>query len=492
MFSLFKKNKKPSESTQDNRINLNHCFPKNWESFDKLKLYTKTNVTLIDLLIFAPEYGILSGEKIGWKYNELKKATIERATPVQKKKSSTQLSIKDSAIRNKLQEVLSFDSTPIAHFFWLPYLSAKEFDSLHASFHDLLPKTQVIFSDDTCANIQEKLSGLLPLLKIPLDHNKIVGALEAHHQILPHDGYPFGQRLPYRERLFLRSCGDHLCTIAGPCRSGRTSLLVRKALEHKLEHTEATLYFISPNQLNNELIRQDFLSLLDFAVIELKDISLTFLAPTDLEKGLERFSVSSSKKDLLLVDDFHLLEPNVQNRLLACSPMIRTLCTVDRTEPEYFVLEDLNYTQQAINTLPAADSWNGVLASIHTVLNNDKRACLPENYLIISNDLNQLTQIQLSLKESKEIPSQIVDEFFSLQYKNTDTLLLTTPSHVSGINKKRVIIIGIDQTEYESYPHLLSRGTDKAIIIPYHNPIQEIPTDEDYQERSGMESDIIA
>jgi len=493
VLSLFKKNKKQTDTHQYYRTKLNHCFLENWESFENFKLYSKNDIINFDLLIFAPEYGWLSGEKISWKYNDLKKASIEKATPLQKKKSSTQLNVKDSAIRAKLQDVLSFDSTPIAHFFWMQYISEEEFDTLHPSFHELLPKDQLIFSNESCQSINAKLSSLLPELPSLLSRDKIAGALEAHQQILPHNEYLFGKRLSYKEKLFLNSPIEQMTSIEGFGRSGRTSLLVRKALQHKLENPNATLFFVSPNQLNNDLIRQEFLSLMDFAVIALDSLDLQFITPMDIKKSFNSKKISPAKKDIVLIDDFHLLDPELQNQLLSISPILRTMSTNSDTLSDAYVIENiLSHSTQEQTIVPVLESWDAINDLILSTLKKYERTYSSEDYLIVFPEEQHLITFQTILANSEDISSQIVNEMFSLQYKNTDSLLLAVPPHTSGISKKIVIIAGIDETETDIYNYLLSRGTDKAIIIPYNNPNVEEIDDENHEERSGVESDIIA
>lgn len=481
MFTFFKKTNKQSLPKRYDRININHCFPENWETFYNFKLYSKNEAILMDLLIFVPECGLLSGERISWTHNELQDASVERSSAVRKKQSTTQLSTKETAIKNKLKDVLSFDSTPIAHFFWFPLLTEDEFDSLHSSFQELLPKTQIIFADESCETVYAKLSVLLPKLDLLLSENKIAGALEAHLQLLPDDQFPFGKRLSYRDRLFLYSPIGELCTISGPCKSGRTSLMVRKALQHYLKHRDAHLYFISPNQLNNDLIRQEFISLLDLAALEHHDVALSFLTPSECEKAVDSTILSSSKNPLFFIDDFHLIHSDLQTKLLTLSPVVRTCIHSYSEEPVHFNIQSVACDVQH-ETYPEAISWEDVLSSLNAILDNHKRIYSSQDFLIIVPNQMKLIDMQNYLLETKEIASQILDETFSLQFKNTDTLLLTTPFNASGIIKKAVIVIGPDQTESSIYSHMLSRGTDKAIIIPYNNPQQETNAYENNQE----------
>ncbi len=211
-------------------------------------------------------------------------------------------------VHQKLEDVLSFDSTPIERFFWMEHLTELEFDALDPSFHKLLPKERLLFSDDDIQTIQDKLTALGTYQDKPYSKLKVIGALNAHTLLLPTDTEPFGTFLNDDQQRFLDSpLTQSPLMLGGECASGKSTVIVRKILQILLDDSHAKILIITPTLINGETLRQELIALADFAAVDLDFSRLQFISPKKLYT-LITLSELTDDYSHIVCDDVQLLD----------------------------------------------------------------------------------------------------------------------------------------------------------------------------------------
>lgn len=433
-------------------------------------LFHHENHFNIDLLLFLPHYGLYLGEKILWNLQELKGASVKRVTRQSHAASHTQLESTEKVIYQKLQDVLSFDSTPLERIFWMKNLTYAEFETLNPSFHELLPKGRLIFKDDTALDIQNKLYALREYQTHPFSKLKVIGSLRAHTLLLPTATETFGSFLSPEQQLFFDTPIKSRSTLllSAPHSSGKSTVLIRKVMDYLLTHPEQSALVMTPTRLSGELLRNEFISLMEFAAVKCNLSHLHFYTPSQDNESIETkpiFQVSS----LIVCDDAHLLYPQTlkgimehkgSRALLLCgvtNPIdiqAYTLNTIYRTPTVHTV--HFTHTKGALFTL-----LTGLKTHLETINSNLVMIILPNHEILL--------EYKKAIEDHLKVNCRILNDTFSLQYDNLEEITLSTPEHISGISVPHSYLINLNNHDPLYYPLVLSRASDTVTIISESN-----------------------
>lgn len=452
------KQKQPINILEHSILDLNGTLQRDFT------LFHHDNKLLIDLLIFLPHYGLYFGEKISWTAQELQEASIERFSKKNKKSATTRLEATEKILHQKLEDVLSFDSTPIQRFFWMEHLCESEFDALHSSFHTLLSKDRLIFSDDDIQHIQEKLFSLSVYQEAPYSKLKVLGSLQAHTLLLPALDEPFGTFLSTQQQAFLNAPLEATVTILnGNCASGKSTVLIRKVLQELLGNINAKAVIVTPTLLSGEILRKEFIALCDFSAVELDDTRLTFLstpAPYDA------VNVKSLPKDasIIVYDGFQPFNATFvdQMNVELKEKSIFITSPLDSDYKGFYPLTD-TYRFPTLKTIQFAHT-KGAIFSLLMGLRELFNADISTPILVILNHNDLLTEYKTIIDEYLNIECQLLTSSFSLQYKNLDSVTLTTAQYISGVSVPHCYVINLQPNTLE-YSIALTRATHSVTVI---------------------------
>ncbi|MDP3266586.1 MAG: DEAD/DEAH box helicase family protein [Sulfuricurvum sp.] len=433
-------------------------------------LFHHENHFNIDLLLFLPHYGLYLGEKILWNLQELKGASVKRLTRQSHAASHTQLESTEKIIYQKLQDVLSFDATPIERIFWMKNLTYAEFETLSPSFHELLPRGRLIFKDDTALDIQNKLHALREYQTYAFSKLKVIGSLRAHTLVLPTATETFGSFLSPEQLLFLDTPIKNRSTLvlSAPHSSGKSTVLIRKVMDYLLTHPEQSVLVMTPTRLSGELLRNEFISLMEFAAVKCNLSHLHFYTPSPENESIEttRIFLESS---LIVCDDVHLLSPETLERviehkgsraLLLCgvtNPIdihANTLTTIYRQPTVHTV--HFTHTKGALFTL-----LTGLKTHLETINSNLIMIILPNHEIFL--------EYKKAIEDHLKVNCRILNDTFSLQYDNLEEITLSTPEYISGLNVPHSYLINLNHHDLLYYPLALSRASDTVTIISESN-----------------------
>lgn len=433
-------------------------------------LFHHENHCKIDLLLFLPHYGLFLGEKIPWSVQELKGASVKRFTRKSHAASHTQLEAMENIIYQKLQDVLSFDSTPLERIFWMTNLTSAEFETLHPSFHELLPKTRLVFKEDTANDIACKLHELSAYQTLPYSQSKVIGSLRAHTLLLPTATEPFGAFLSSEQQLFLETPikNRSVLVLNAPHSSGKSTVLIRKTMDYLLTHPKQSVLVITPTQLSGELFRNEFIALMEFAVVQCDLSRLHFYVPSQdnpLVEPIHLFQQST----LIVCDDAHLL-PIQSLEWLMTYKGSRSLLLSSVTNPveiEALTLSTL-YRKPVIHTIRFTHT-KGALFTLLTGLKEHLETIRSNLIMIILPTHEMLIHYQQAIEDHLQVQCRVLNSNFSLQHDDLEEITLSTPEYISGLHVPHSYLINLDSTDTLYYPLALSRASDTITIISESN-----------------------
>lgn len=460
----------------DNSPLKNFVLSEGGKIFHNFQLFYRDSVTSIDTVIFLPNFGIFLGETLNWQAQELENATVERSSKRIKRPSSTHLENSESTIRRKLEDVLSFDSTPCKRFIWMRYLTEAEFDSLDPSFHALLPKEHLLFSTESAESVKNKLYSIGEYRREPYSGVKILGALNTHTFILPTHNSPAGALLSPQQTLFLTSNSEGSTTLLGGYGSGKSTLVVRKVLLHILSHPNKKIVIVTPNILGGELLRNELVSLIEYGALSIDVSALTFYAPTPFETGeIDRLEELKAFQDasLLVCDDAHLFEEGFIEKLHKKRGKRTLLCTsiVPLQSDTTFTLSGRFRRTPSAKEIasPYAESIIILLLQLRKILARAQ----PLDLLIAVSDEQEAIYTKEAIDEYFDLNCRVLSSSFSLQYQDLDSILITPIGHISPLSRAHVILRGIDPSD-RNYSRALSRASETLTIISYTNSDKEM------------------
>lgn len=446
--------------------------------FDDLTLLEEavclTNFTLfhhenhfnIDILLFLPNYGLYLGETILWNLQEFKGASVKRLTRQSRDVAHTHLESTEKVVYQKLQDVLSFDSTPIERIFWMQNLSKAEFETLNPSFHELLPKARLIFNDDTPLEVKTKLHALREFQATPFSKLKVIGSLNAHILLLPTSTEPFGSFLSYEQQIFLDAPlkSRSIVSLCAPHSSGKSTVLIRKIMHYLLAHPDETALIIIPTQLSGELLRNEFIALMEFAAVKVNLAQLHFYAPLNENDSIDTTRLFQ-ESTLIACDDVHLLPAQILERLLERKGS-RSLLLCGTTNPinmEVFTLSTV-YRSPVIHTVTFSHT-KGALFTLLIGLKAHLETTSSHLIMIILPNHEMLLEYKKAVETHLQVKCRVLNNTFSLQYDNLEEITLSTPQYISGLNVPHSYLINLNNDDSLYYPLALSRASDTVTII---------------------------
>ncbi len=436
------------------------------ELLERFSFFYQEEHRLIDLLFFLPYRGIVTVQRLGWSVQSLKGFKAHRATPQNRQDSATHLSSTQTLIRQKLSDILPFDSTVCEPMMWLENLSESEYDLLDPSFHEHLPKDRLIFNDSTRESIIAKFDSLVPLRKEPYIHLKVIGALQSHTLILPDKNRPYGAFLSEEQLKFLSDASsDTLTPIFGEHNSGKTTLVVRKILLHLLTRPKEKILVITPTLIGGELIRNELIALQEYGVLSIPWSSLAFATPYSFD-AIEKSSVFQNAS-LIVCDDAYAMESSFLDTLITHrKKQLMIVVMLSQYVPlgkHPIILH--NHYQPPIAYSKIPPHSGNALMTLLMELRSRLATTLSKNIMVILPDDAYIADYKEAIDEYFHLNARILTKEFSLQYQHLDDLLITTAQNCYGIHVPHVYLLTDHEETNYSYP--LSRASESATIISF-------------------------
>ena len=248
--------------------------------YKDITIYHHTHASTVPLMVIDALRGIYLFESKEWTYDVLKNADIQKAENQNASENTLAFENTHDLIRTKFNELTHSDGVPIFNYLLMEYLSADEYEHLSDSFKALLPKEKIIFSDSDEAEIFKKLqaaseenSSLPPI-------NKILGTLFVQYAILQDDSST--QHANEEQIHFINREIDSTKELRGPFGSGKSNIVLLKALVELLNDKNKKIIIIKPTLLASDILKKKLLEIIEHAIVEIDLTSIEIVTPLEL------------------------------------------------------------------------------------------------------------------------------------------------------------------------------------------------------------------
>lgn len=454
--------------------------------FHNKTIYHHNLKKTIPLVLFHPYKGIFLFEHKDWSYDDLKNATIEKATNEHSSKDNLAFESVHEFLIQKYKELTHTDELAISNFLLMENLDTPQYEHLHDSFKELLPKHRVIFNDSTQEEIIEKFALDSHTLHPLLDLEKIIGNLFIQYALFDTQGKLAICTQEQREFIDAKTEGHQtLCAKTG---CGKTNVLLLKALVEKLENPKKQITIIEPTRIACDILKQKLLALIEHAIIEVNPVSIQILTPLEIvNKHLQALNkplldeqvvidpklLSRSKKiaDYLICDDSELLcnEFLEYVRLMQKKHTLLLVTNQDIPAPDFELRHNFVSLEKKV-VFKHANEHAKALQIIQKLLQTHKA----RDILVICNPLTK-ENLYEDLDGFIKDKAILLDSSKSLLDQELDSLLLATYEQISGLHAKFVIMLDIEQAHKGQIEYAQNLATDTLYAV-YEESSQAIET----------------
>ncbi len=450
--------------------------------YKDITIYHHTDAFFIPLMVIDPLRGIYLFESKEWTYDELKNADIQKAQKQDDSENTLAFENKHDIIRKKFNELTHSDGVPIFNYLLMEYLSADEYEHLSDSFKELLPKEKIIFSDAQEADIFKKLQAASSENETLLSVDEILGTLFIQYALLRSDDtFCHASK---EQRAFIDKELEDYSELLGLPRSGKSSILLLKAVVELLNDASKKIVIIKPTIFACDILKKKLLEIVEHAIVEIDLTSIEILTPLELinrhQKKLKReplaqlfidaklMKKSFKVADIILCDDAQLYSIEFHEYLKHIQKHERLLLTYTESDST----DNLQFTHSFENPEKKVSFYqtNPHAKAMHLIYSLLERGAT--NIVIASN--------ALSMERLKEDLDSFIEEnvlhFDSSQRlinQNFSNLLLSEYKDLSELTVHHIILMDLcfsSENEIKYALHLAK----KSVTILYEEDCLEI------------------
>ncbi len=458
--------KKLKELNQDNSLSI----------YENITIYHHSQSFFIPLLILDSTRGIYLFEYKEWSYNDLKNATVSKATNQDSSNKSLAYEKTHEFIKQKFNELTHNDGVPIYNYLLMENLNSDEYTHLDDSFKELLPKQKIMFNDSSKEEILEKLRET-PLGTTPIPNEAyIMGNLLVQYLIFSKDNTIY---LATKQQIeFIESDNNRLQTLSGTAHSGKSSAILLKAILENLRRSELKIVIIEPTTLACDILREKLLNIIEYAIIEVDILSIEIITPIDLiNKHLSKLkkphledTLHIDKKlmkknfniaDLIMCDDSDLLPTEFIDYLKHIQKKSSLLLVVGNDNQDATFKFNKSFKNKNFEVVfQQTNQYAKALQLISNLLkksNSDKILVVScyQTKQNLSDDLEFfITDKAISLDNSDNLLS-----------RNQGNLLLCSYAQMSAMNSKFVILLDVEEASINEVEYALNLAEETTYVL---------------------------
>lgn len=450
--------------------------------FQNETLFHHNQKAFLPLFIADSYRGIFLFEHKDWSYNDLKDATIEKASNAQRSNNSLAYKQTHNFIKQKFKELTHTDGIPIFNFLLMQNLNTEEYKHLHESFQQLLPQERVIFNDTTPQEILIKLKSATPANPLLPKAKNILCNLLVQYAIYDKDGFTLATQ---EQRDFVVTPLEKFHTLYGNSGSGKTNALLLKALYHKLQNPDERVIIIEPTRIACDILKQRLLTLVEHAIVMLDLNTIQIITPLELlNKHLLKLSkpeleneiyidISLMQKkifmaDLILCDDSDLLPAEFLSYLKHLQQDKALLFVTNASLKDYDFKFHKTFNESREIIFKQAPVLAKTMRIVAKLLQNQSAS----DILIVSNSLSK-EKLNHDLEYFIKDKALLLDSSKNLLDQQIDSLLLVTYEQISSMHRKIVIMIDLCEASSEQI-HYASNLAKEQLYIIYEEECEAI------------------
>jgi len=484
--SFFKKNKKQLTVPDTILIKrLKKLFKHtNLLIFKDVNIYHHTDSYDINLIVIDNLRGLYLFETKEWTFDELKSATIQKAKKQNNSSDTLAFDNTHSIIHKKFNELMHNDGVAIFNYLLMENLTTNEYKHLNNSFKELLPQEKIIFSDSLETDILKKLQSATQELKEPFNNNTIVGTLFVQYAVL--NMYHEIHLASEEQRNFVDETLQELNYLQGEHGSGKSSILLLKAIVEILKDKSQKIIIIKPTLLACDLLKKRLLEIVEHAIIEINLTSIEILTPLELVNRhhvkLNREKISSLNidtkllhktffaADLIFCDDAYLLPQEFIDYLKRLQKEKKLLLVNDTSsEPTQETIK-LTKNFRNINKKVSFYKTNPHAKAMHLIAKLLQNSAT--HVVVVSNTLSR-EKLKDDLNTFIKEKAQTLQSNTHLINQKFGKLLLCGYEDLNAIETDHIILMDLgflSKNEIEYAFHL----STKSVAILYEEDSQEI------------------
>ena len=469
--SLFGKNNsslQPLDSILISKLKI-FAKEKNYPLFENTPVFHRSQKVDVPLLLFIPKTGLVLFEYKEWSYEELRDAHVSKTSHAQKSENSLSFESIGDFIKEKFIDLTSFDDIDIFNFVIMEQLREDEFNMLDTSFHELLPKERILFHDSSEEQIERKFKALQTKQKTYTVQNTLP-FIFSQYMILDEKKIYFANK---DQRDFIDKNLENIENLVADRQSGKSSVLVQKALLEKLQQPQKKIAILAPTHLQAELLKHTLLELVELSsvVLDMNDISI--YTPNDIlnehrrrlkkaptaEILIEAFHLHKGLDiaDTLLVDDAFLMNTEFIAYLKHIQKG-KTLLLINSLEDETTASLSQNYYGEI--ELLQTPEYPTLLKKINTIVKAKKDVDIliftaDEDFEAIKEDIEGFTAQELSLIETDH----------SLREQSPTPIKLCNYDPKVPLHATYTFLIQSCQSDYSALKYLAKSSREKSFII---------------------------
>jgi hypothetical protein len=497
-FTFFNTKKEQAHTSSNSYLPLKeyaslHQYP----FYESIPIYHRHEKEEIVSILFDSHRGLYLFDKVTWKIQDLKNATVTSATPDKKDNADIKIDSIHNFIQRKFNEVLHTEGCSLTNILILEHISKEDFEQLHPSFHSLMPKERLIFSDDTHEKIEKKLQSAFVFLDEVLPTNTLLGALFFHLNILPDNLHQENALLTEEQYHFITDTLPNFSILSGNYGTGKSTLILLKSIFELLLHPEYKIIIVMPTLAVCDLLKKQLLDIVEYAIIDIDLLSIKILSPEQViaqhyqklyknesfnfaKITPKMFSHQFQSCDLIFCDDSYLLDDEFIRYLIKQQSKKRLCLVTLETNPD-----SKNYQLTHLFRVPSA-----FLQLCNK--NSENKTITNQNFHLL--DGNPFMHIMLVLQENlKEVPYnnilivlphsqfalKLLDEIngfygnISIIYKadegllnqNLGQILIATMNELSHLQRENVIIVKDKNSDERHICHAIGRASKSLYLI---------------------------
>ncbi|MDY0116413.1 MAG: DEAD/DEAH box helicase family protein [Sulfurimonadaceae bacterium] len=447
----------------------------NLSLFHNKAIYHHNQKKIVPLIILHPNKGLFLFEHKDWSYDDLKNATIEKATNKNRLQNNLAFGSLHDFILLKYKELTHTDTLEFCNFLLMENLDSTQYEYLDDSFKELLPKHRIIFNDSSYEEIRLKFSLQEPLNQI-YEPKSIFPNLFIQYALFDtHQNLSLATK---EQRDFIDARLLNQQSLAAKTGSGKTNAILLKALVEKLENPQKQITIIEPTRIACDILRQKLLILIEHAIVTINPLSIEILTPLELinkqlthsnkpllhgELFIDKklFSKSIKIADLVICDDSDLLSDEFIQYISLMQKKDTLLLVTNSFDPTPdFFLQD-NFISENKQVIFKQANQHAKSMQLLRELSTKHAA---KDILVVCDSLTKV-HLQEDLESFIEDKAILLDSSKTLLNQELDALLLASYSEISGLHAKFVLMLDIDKASQSQIEYAKNLATDTLYIV---------------------------
>jgi len=474
--SFFKQNEISTPLLKDENLHSKIqalSFYSDLDIFINTTIHNRTYTYDLPLLIFDAQRGLYIFELREWSLDELKNVTITATKQHKAKANNLSFSTIHQQIREKLAPLDSLE-IPLYNYLILDSLTTQEYKKLPHDIQESLPQDTLIFKDSQTSEIFQKLQKRAIKVNVLPKREELLPTLFPQYTIIKEDGEKLFATV--EQRSFLDAKLAPLYKLQGEIKSGKSSLLLLKALhlQQKYENKSITIIKASrtgkeeaekllelhsiPNNIKSKRI--SIVEAEEFLSQEYRKAKV-LLNTADISQALyvDRALLKQKAKtdEIILCDDTHLLEDHFLAYLVQRQKKSNLFFVNYEKELKVMTLLQHSFIKPKYIRFKESHPLIEAMHLISQLLQEEE-----STILLVSNKIHQ----QKLFEDLESFLSHKI-ELFRHSYLMTQQsrLYFANYSEIADISVSHTILLDICEFKTHTVEYALSRATESVTLI---------------------------